>query len=200
MKWTFPVVYIIVLITAFIYRHDIFFWLEQAPPFPMLMLLATVFALFPLVPYKAIIAVLGYTYGVIGGAAISWGATTIAAVIIYAVARMLYRDSGNRLIERYPGLVTFTRAIQAYPFRSVVLARLLPMIPQTAVNIYAGVAPVPFWTYTAASGIGKIPSILVYAYLGHGLSEHPLLYGAAAGVVIALSAGLAIVYRRKNSL
>lgn len=199
MKWLVPAVYLCVLVIAFIYRQDIFIWLEQSPTFPLMMLLATVFALFPLMPYKAVIAVLGYTYGTMGGAVIAWVATTIAAIVVYAVARVVYRDSGHRLIERYPALASFTKAVQTYPFRAVIIARLLPVIPQTAVNIYAGVAPVPFWTYVIASGIGKIPSILIYAYLGHGLSLNPALFGTVAAIIILLSTLLMIAYQKKGS-
>lgn len=134
-----------------------------------------------------------------GGAVIAWVATTIAAIVVYAVARVVYRDSGHRLIERYPALASFTKAVQTYPFRAVIIARLLPVIPQTAVNIYAGVAPVPFWTYVIASGIGKIPSILIYAYLGHGLSLNPALFGTVAAIIILLSTLLMIAYQKKGS-
>ncbi|MNN85244.1 SNARE associated Golgi protein [compost metagenome] len=84
--------------------------------------------------------------------------------------------------------------MQRRPFASIILARLVPVVPQTAVNLYAGAAGLPFWSYLAASGIGKIPGITLYAFLGGQLFDHPRSAVAALalyGTVIVL-AGLSL--------
>lgn len=146
-------------------------------------------------PYKVVIAILGYAYGTVWAAAISWFGTTIAAVILYAAVRSLYQESGRRLLGKYTAIHRFTTAVERRPFQSILLARLLPVIPQMAVNLYAGVASIPFWTYTAASAIGKIPAILLYAWLGSGLADHPVIFAAVAAGLMLLTALFMAAFR-----
>lgn len=197
-QWILPVFYASFMVLAFTYRHEIMHWLEGDPPFILMILLATLLALFPVAPYKVVIAILGYAYGTVGAAVISWFGTTIAAIILYIIVRTLYREAGRRWIDKYSIIRSFTGAVERRPFQSILLARMLPIVPQMAVNIYAGVAAIPFWTYALATGIGKTPAILLYAWLGSGFAEHPLMFTLiAAGVMLLTVIGVAIF--RKNA-
>lgn len=187
-RWIIPAIYTTALTLAFAYRQEIMDWLGGNPPLYLMILLATLLALFPIAPYKVIIAILGYAYGTVWAATISWFGTTIAAVILYAAVRSLYQEPGRRLLSKYAAVNRFTAVVERRPFQSILLARLLPIIPQMAVNIYAGVASIPFWTYTTASAIGKIPAILLYAWLGSGFADHPLLFASIAGGLMLVTA------------
>ncbi|ANA81899.1 SNARE associated Golgi protein-related protein [Paenibacillus vortex V453] len=197
-RWFIPAIYAAVLALGFTYRAEIMDWLRGEPSLFLMVMLATLLALFPIAPYKVVIAVLGYAYGTIWAAAISWFGTTVAAILLYAAVRALYKENGRRLLGKYAAAEMFTTAVERRPFQAILLARLLPVIPQMAVNIYAGVASIPFWTYTAASAIGKIPAILLYAWMGSGLAEHPAIFAAiAAGLMLVTALGLAIFRRLK---
>lgn len=198
-KWILPVFYVSFMLLAFTYRHEIMDWLGGDPPFILIILVATLLALFPVAPYKVVIAILGYAYGTVWAAAISWFGTTIAAIILYVIVRTLYREAGRRLIGKYPVIRSFTTAVERRPFQAILLARLLPIVPQMGVNIYAGVAAIPFWTYAIATGIGKTPAILLYAWLGSGFAEHPLMFTLiAAGIMLVTVIGVAIFRKNKR--
>lgn len=198
-RWVIPAIYAAVLALAFTYRAEMMDWLRGDPSLFLMIVLATLLALFPIAPYKVVIAVLGYAYGTIWAAAISWFGTTVAAIILYTMVRALYQENGRRLLGKYAAIEKFTTAIERRPFQAILLARLLPVIPQMAVNIYAGVASIPFWTYTSASAIGKIPAIFLYAWLGSGLAEHPAIFAAiAAGLMLITALGLAAARRLKS--
>lgn len=198
-RWIIPAAYAAVLAASLAYRHELVEWLHHNRSLSLMTLLATVLALIPIVPYKAVIAVLGYAYGPVWAAGITWFGTTLAACIVYFGVRTLYRDPGRRLLGKYKALHAFTEAVERHPFRAVLLARLLPVIPQLGVNVYAGIASVPFWTFTAASALGKIPAILLYAWLGSGLAERPLLFALlAVAIMLAGGAGLALYRRLKR--
>ncbi|GAB6929812.1 hypothetical protein JCM10914A_37950 [Paenibacillus sp. JCM 10914] len=195
-KWTLPALYVLMLGIGFINRHDLIRWLESEPPLSLIIILATLLALFPIAPFRVVIAILGFAYGTLWAAAIAWLSTTAAAVIIYVVVRTIYREPGGRLLERYSALQGFTTMVERHPFPAMVLARLMPVVPQMAVNIYAGVASIPFWTYTIASALGKSPGILLYAWLGSGFSERPLLFVLLSVAIVALTGiGLALIRR-----
>ncbi|NMO94572.1 VTT domain-containing protein [Paenibacillus lemnae] len=163
--WLTPILYLTILCLMYYYRIEIFNWLEQDTSLLPVLALSTLFAVFPIVPYKAVIAVLGYVYGGTGGAAAAWFGTTAAAVIVYAAAS-LYKEPGRRLLARYRILDSFSKKAERHPFITILLARMIPVIPQMGINIYAGVTSMPFWLYFAATGLGKIPSLFLYAYLG----------------------------------
>lgn len=201
-KWITPTLYIIVLTLAFIYRTEIFSWLQTNDSIPLLVALAAILALFPILPYKAVIAILGYTYGTFWGASVAWLGTTIAAIIVYAASASVYRESGRRFLAKFRYLDSFTSAVERHPFKAILFARLMPIVPQMAVNVYAGVATIPFWTYTIASGLGKIPAILLYAFLGNKFANNSLQISMIVLIVLGIVAiGFTIyLYRRKKQI
>ncbi|MNC47337.1 SNARE associated Golgi protein [compost metagenome] len=110
----------------------------------------------------------------------------------------MFQAKASTYLSSVPALDKFTLAVQRRPFAAVVLARLAPVIPQMAVNIYAGAAGLPFWSYLAASGLGKIPGIALYAFLGGELFEHPRS-GLLAILVYIVVLALAVLALRPQS-
>lgn len=188
-KWTSIILYVSGTILAFIYRYDILSWMKEDHNLFSSIGIATLLALFPVVPYKAVIGFFGYAYGSLTGALICWLATNLAAAILFGVVKYLFQNQARTYLASIPALEKFTAGIERRPFASIVLARLLPIIPQTAVNIYAGAAGLPFWSYIAASGIGKIPGIALYAFLGDHLLQNP---GSAITAIIVYAAVIII--------
>lgn len=172
-KWLSIILYVSGTILAFIYRYDILDWMKEDHNLFISLGFATLLALFPVVPYKAVIGFFGYAYGSFAGAFICWLATNLAAAILFGLVKYLFHDKARAYLASIPALDKFTAGIERRPFASIVLARLLPIIPQTAVNIYAGAVNLPFWSYLAASSVGKIPGVALYAFLGDHLFQRP---------------------------
>lgn len=172
-KWLSIILYVSGTILAFIYRYDILDWMKEDHNLFISLGFATLLALFPVVPYKAVIGFFGYAYGSFAGAFICWLATNLAAAILFGLVKYLFQDKARAYLASIPALDKFTAGIERRPFASIVLARLLPIIPQTAVNIYAGAVNLPFWSYLAASSVGKIPGVALYAFLGDHLFQSP---------------------------
>lgn len=174
-KWLlFCLLYIPLLGVLFIYRNEIMDWSQNNASYTNLTILTTVFAIFPVLPFKLIIALLGYAFGPVMGGMVSWLGTMISSLITYGVFRWLLRDTGDSYLKKIPGLKGLTIMMQEQTFSAVLLARMIPIIPQMAVNVYAGTAGLPFWSYMIASGLGRLPSIALYAYAGKNAAEHPL--------------------------
>lgn len=143
-KWFSIILYVSATILAFIYRYDILSWMKEDHNLFSSIGIATLLALFPVVPYKAVIGFFGYAYGSLAGAIICWLATNLAAAILFGVVKYLFQSQARAYLASIPALEKFTAGIERRPFASIVLARLVPIIPQTAVNIYAGAAGLPF--------------------------------------------------------
>lgn len=199
-KWLTATLYVSGIILAFIYRYDLLDWLREEHS-PLLSLpAATLLALFPVLPYKLIIGLFGYAYGSLAAALICWSATTLAAALMYGLVKYLFQKRASTYLSSVSALDKFTSAVQRRPFASIILARLVPVVPQTAVNIYAGAAGLPFWSYLAASGLGKIPGITLYAYLGGQLFRHPrsAVIAVALYAAVLLLAALSLRPRRSG--
>ncbi|GAB6990476.1 TVP38/TMEM64 family protein [Paenibacillus pini] len=197
-KWLLILLYILIMLLAFIYRDPILEFMQQHDSFSVLLMLSALLALFPIIPYKLVIAALGFAYGTFWAAVISWLGTMIAAAVIYALVRYVFREQGRRYLSKINSLDTFTTWIEAHPFTSVAAGRLMPIVPQMAVNVFAGVASVPFWTFTLASGLGKIPGIFLYAFLGGNLTRRPLLSGIIITTYILFLAIMVLQYRKST--
>lgn len=183
-KWLLAILYTLAMIAVFIYRNSLLDWMSEDHNFLLSFVSATLLALFPVVPYKAVIGLFGYVYGSLAGAIICWVATTFAAALMYGSVKYLFQDRAKAYLNSVPALARFASAVEKRPFASVILARLMPIIPQTAVNAYAGAAGLPFWSFLVATGIGKIPGIALFSFLGGNLFQDP--WRAAAAVLMYL--------------
>ncbi|MEK5027060.1 TVP38/TMEM64 family protein [Paenibacillus sp. FSL M7-1046] len=199
-KWLMALLYVAGVILAFIYRNEILGWLREDHNLLLSIGAATLLAFIPVIPYKAVIALFGYAYGSVAGAAICWLATTIAAALVYGIVKYIFQDRAGTYLASIPLLEKFSSAVQRRPFASIVLARLTPVIPQMAVNIYAGVSGLHFWSYLAATGLGKIPGISLYAFLGGQLFLHPKSAVIAILVYVAVIALAVWSLRPRRSL
>ncbi|TKH35232.1 TVP38/TMEM64 family protein [Paenibacillus polymyxa] len=196
-KWLLPAAYVSLLCIAFIYRYDWLAWANKQTSFPVLLLLAFLFALIPFIPYKLIIASIAYAAGAWQGALICWLGTTLAALVVYSAVRTLFRDKGRAYLERVPALERFNQVMEKDSFTAVLLARLIPVIPQAAVNVYAGVAGFSFWSFMLGTAIGKLPTIAVYAYAGGTFAEHPITGLLILLLYTALVSGGFVLYRKR---
>lgn len=197
-KLLLPLAYVLILGVAFMYKSTIWDWMNNNDSLTTLILMATLLALFPIIPYKVIIAVLGYAYGTLWASLIAWSGTTLAAVIAYGIVRYAFREQGRRYLDKRRSIQSFTRMTETHPFMAIVIARMLPIVPQMVVNVFAGVASISLWTYTLASGLGKIPGIILYAYLGGNLIAKPYLSVILILGYLSLIGIILLVYKQKN--
>ncbi len=108
----------------------------------------------------------GFAFGLGWGfAAVVVGATTGAA-LAFLIGRFLARDKIEAMTRDQPKFRALDRAIGKRGARLIFLLRLSPLIPFNLSNFFYGLTAVRFWPYVFASGIGMMPGILVYVYLG----------------------------------
>ena len=197
MKKLLPLLlYVLTLGVAFIYKSNIWSWFNDNNSLTVLILIATLLAIFPILPYKVVIATLGYAYGTIFASLIAWLGTMLAGILVYGIVRYAFREQGRRYLSKQRSVHSFTTLTETHPFLAITIARLLPILPQMGVNIFAGVASISLWTYTLASGLGKIPGIILYAYLGGNLMSHPFTSFIVLSIYLLLIILVLIVYRR----
>ncbi len=108
----------------------------------------------------------GFAFGLGWGfLAVVVGATTGAA-LAFLIGRFLARDKIEAMTRDQPKFRALDNAIGRKGARLIFLLRLSPLIPFNLSNFFYGLTAVRFWPYVLASGIGMMPGILVYVYLG----------------------------------
>ena len=126
------------------------------------------------VPQTAVIAALGIVYGpVLGGLVGSVGLVT-GGLLGYlatrtALRRFVKRLVGRRSLEKAESL--FERA-GAW---AIVLTRSLPYTIPEALVFLAGIAGMPMGKVLASLVVGSVPTAFVFAAVGAGLADEPVL-------------------------
>jgi uncharacterized membrane protein YdjX (TVP38/TMEM64 family) len=178
----------------YLYGESLLNWIRQVGTDYMFTtaILATFFALFPIIPYPIIGGVLGAAYGPIAGSTITWIGSSLASILMFAFVRYGYQDWGKKWLYKYERLSKITTMFERNAFMTIFLTRLIPVIPSIIVNIYSALSRVSFLRYSIASSLGKVPSMILFATVGNSIVHNPsdltfvsLFYGAFLLVVYA---------------
>ena len=134
-------------------------------------------------------------FGMAGGIALSWVAVLLGAVVAFGVGRLLGGDTGERLTRGR--LARVATVLRDHGTESVLAARLMPVVPFTAVNYGAGVLGVRLPHFVLGTALGIVPGTLAYAVIGaHGLDDPWMLAGIATALLALFVVGSAAGRRR----
>ncbi|PYI55720.1 TVP38/TMEM64 family protein [Paenibacillus flagellatus] len=167
--WAIVLVYAAAIAVCLFYRTELSDWMRQSPSIVVSFAIALALLLFPVLPFKIVIGTLGYMYGPLLGAFISWTAASVASVIVFVVVRATLRERAAAYLSKFGQAERLRVLMERRPFATILAARLVPVFPQTLVNIYPAFLSIRLSTYAVASSLGKIPAMLVFAYLGDRL-------------------------------
>ncbi len=151
--------------------------------------------LFPL-PALILTVTNGLVFGAFWGTVLSWSSAMAAAAVCWAIGRMLGRPVVERLVNKKT-LELADRFFKQYGKRSVLIARLIPVMSFDVVSYAAGLTPITFPGFMAATGIGQLPATVVYSILGQNL---PRAVDYGLFVLGSLAALLALAFILKRTL
>jgi uncharacterized membrane protein YdjX (TVP38/TMEM64 family) len=157
------------------------------PGWISMMLAGLVFGLLPGVP----LALLGITAGAFGG---------------FLAGRSLGRSWVERRMGDSLKLQALDEAVSTQSFYIVCLTRFVIVLPFNVLNYAFGLTRVTATTYVAATGLGMLPAVLLYVYLGTLADDFGAIlagdvrpasgtYWIAAVAIVAIAAVLWIVQR-----
>jgi len=126
------------------------------------------------IPQTSVLAALGIIYGtVLGGLLGSLGLIT-GGLLGYA----LMRTSARRHVQRFIGpqsLQKMERVFEQGGAWAIVLTRSLPYSLSEVMVFLAGLASMPARPFIAALAIGSVPTAFVFAAIGAGWADQPIL-------------------------
>ncbi|HHV15792.1 MAG TPA: TVP38/TMEM64 family protein [Gelria sp.] len=159
-------------------------------------------AALPVFPYVILAAAGGLLFGFKIGFLLAWLGALLGACLAYWICKLLGGDWAARKIKEQWGYdVKSMNGEMA--FWSIVLARVVPVVPTPIINVAAALGGVPFWNFFFSSAIGKIPTAVLYTGLGVCLfraQDIKLTLGIIAAIIFLFAAGRYILKKGRFNL
>ncbi len=141
--------------------------------------------------------VAGALFGLVGGIAISWVASMLSALVCFAIARRLGRESVAEMTG--PRLERVEDVMRHQGVAAVVVARLTPVLPFTIVNYGSGVSAVSLRDYLVGTAVGIVPGTVGYAAVGASAGRSAAIFAGSLVLGSVLFVGALVVGRRMAS-
>jgi uncharacterized membrane protein YdjX (TVP38/TMEM64 family) len=138
--------------------------------------------LFLPVPQTTIISAFGIIYGLVGGALLGTVGLVTGGLLGYG----LMRTSARPVVVRLTGEAALARMRSFFDQAgawAIVLTRGLPYSVPEMLVLLAGLAHMPLRTFVGAMLLGSVPTGIVYAAIGAGWSDQPVLALVASYVL-----------------
>ena len=141
-----------------------------------------------LLPKNVLTAAAGLVFGLPVGVALVWVGAMLGASAAFWLGRHLGRDGVARLAGRH--LTRLDALVLRHGAPAVLVARLIPVVPFTAVNYGSGVTAVPFSAYLLATAVGILPGTVAYVAFGaFGTDPTGWPFLTAVGGLLLLTVG-----------
>lgn len=139
----------------------------------------------------------GALFGLAAGVAVVVSGAMLGAVAALYLGRLLGRDTvrwltGGRL-DRFDAMLA------GRGLRTIVVARLIPVVPFTAVNYLAGLTSVRLRDFVAGTAVGILPATTAYVTVGaYGWQPGAWPMWAALATLLVLTLGGLVAHRYRS--
>ena len=126
------------------------------------------------VPQTSVIAALGIIYGALLGGLLGSLGLVSGGLLGY----LLMRTSVRRHVQRFVGARSLRTMESLFDRRgswAIVLTRSLPYSVPEAIVFLAGLSGMPMRTFSGALALGSVPTAFVFAAIGAGWADQPIL-------------------------
>jgi uncharacterized membrane protein YdjX (TVP38/TMEM64 family) len=122
-----------------------------------------------IIPFIVLSGANGVVFGVGWGTVISWAGEVIGAGVAFLVYRYYLRPAVVKRFYHSPHWAYVERFSGKRGFKTVFVARVLPVIPSGILTAIAAISNISVWDFWWATVLGKIPSVFVKTMVGHDL-------------------------------
>lgn len=141
-----------------------------------------------------------WVFGWVWGAVYSWTGAMIGASICFWIAKVYGRPVVKKMVGK-KSLEMSDDFFAQYGRYSVIIARLIPVVPFDIISYAAGLTTIGFWEFFWATGIGQLPATIIYSWLGENMSTSAkYAFWAVCGFLVLLFFSLAVKKRIKTRL
>lgn len=149
------------------------------------------------IPGQALGLASGYLYGTWLGTLYSMVGVTLGTGLAVGLARRWGRPLVERLLSKET-LARVDRACERLGLPLLLLVFLLPFLPDDAIALASGLTDIPLAGILITTVLGRLPGVLVSAWIGaNAASFSPIHWAIAAAVALIAAIPL---YRKRESL
>jgi len=138
----------------------------------------------------------GYVFGAGAGTILALAGTGLGCALSFTYARLLGRDMVQRRFGRR--LRRLASALTTEPFVTTMVIRFIPVGNNLAMNLLAGVLPMPATPFLLGSLVGYAPQTLIFAILGSGVRVDPFWRTLTSLALFGLSSLLGLWLHRRH--
>lgn len=153
-------------------------------------------SLLPL-PKNVFAGLAGVLFGLALGVVVVMVAALIGAAAAFALSRVLGRDA----VERITGgrVARVDALLHRRGMLAVIVVRLVPVLPFTAINYAAGLSAVRMRDYALGTAVGILPGTVSFVALGaYGTSPGSWPFLVSVAALVLLTAGGFLIARRSG--
>jgi len=151
---------------------------------------------FPVVPFVIVAGTNVLVFGLWWGFAINYSMSCVGAITAFLFARYYAGDWVRRKSAQNLTLYKFNKIAEDHGFSYIFMARLIPVLPSSAINLGSAVSHVPIRYFVFATLLGKLPIVLLESLIGHDLlffkQYKARLIGLALVFLLLLGVGMFI--------
>ena len=153
-------------------------------------LIQTLQAIFPFIPWQLLPIISGSLFGVINGSLFSIIGLGIGISIVFAIAKKFGRKEienwvGRKEIKKFDNFFNKHGGVYA-----IFIGRLLPLFPNDVLSFGAGLTPIKFRHYFIASMLAFVPGVIILCAIGSQLT----IISLKTLVIVIIAIVLFIVY------
>jgi uncharacterized membrane protein YdjX (TVP38/TMEM64 family) len=144
-------------------------------------------------PSEPLMMAAGFLYGPWAGFGLAWSGVVLGATVCFLIARILGRPVAERLASRAQLTAfddTFARRGVLATFLGVLAIRLFAHGSFDIVSYACGLIPFSLPLFLVASGVGVVPKVFAFTYLGASTGERP---GWLDGMLLAGTFGMLLL-------
>ncbi|WP_080837448.1 TVP38/TMEM64 family protein [Cohnella massiliensis] len=131
-----------------------------------IVLIGLIVAIVPAIPYGIVAAAFGAKYGPLAGSLLNVAISVSASLILFWLIRHVFTEEGRSRAAKVNGIRQLAAFAERNAFMAILFARLLPIVPTQAVNIFAAITRISWIPYLLATVTGKIPFLVMVTLLG----------------------------------
>jgi uncharacterized membrane protein YdjX (TVP38/TMEM64 family) len=177
-------------------------YLRSFGAFSIVLGMAAVFVqvIVPFVPFVLVAGANVLVFGLFWGFIINYVMAVLGSCTAFMFARYFGHARVEQWLSKYPTVKMFNKRMEEHGLFYVLLGRLIPVIPSTAVSLGAGVVKTRARDFVVATVIGKLPIVLLESFIGHDLLHFKEYKGRLLLLCIVFVVLLVIGAAFKNKL
>ena len=149
-----------------------------------------------LIPHTLLTITGGALFGAFSGFVAVWIGALSGAVLAFTISRLLGRKSFESLLG--PRLIKWTSLASNYGIQSILIARLIPIVPFTGFSYMAGLTEISLLKYAIGTGVGMAPATYAAVAVGAYGSEPGTWQFLLALTLLATASIIGVIFTKSR--